>query len=154
MPERRSPLARTGLRVVGDRERVKPPRRRVTGPSGAVRLLVIGRAAGCCEVCGVLLAWFDPGGEVTFTSDYSIHHRQPRGTGGTRNTTVNTPANLMLLHGTGTTGCHGLVESQRALAYTNGWLVRRPTDPATVPALIHPGVRVYLTADGRYTEVS
>lgn len=69
---------------------------------------------------------------------------------------MNAVSSLLLVCGTATTpdGCHQLIESQRALAYTNGWLVRRPTDPATVPALIHPGVRVYLTADGRYTEVS
>ena len=75
---------------------------------------------------------------------------------GSRQPDVNAVSSLLLVCGTATTpdGCHQLIESQRALAYTNGWLVRRPTDPATVPVLIHPGVRVYLTADGRYTEVS
>lgn len=155
MPERRAPIGRARLRVVGASELAPRRRRRDTGPAAAQRLVVVARAGGLCEVCGRQLAWIDQG-DVTFTSDYSIHHRQPRGMGGSRQPDVNAASSLLLVCGTATTpdGCHQLIESQRALAYTNGWLVRRPTDPATVPVLIHPGVRVYLTADGRYTEVS
>lgn len=154
MPERRAPIGRARLRVVGASERA-PRRRRDTGPAANGRLVIVARAGGLCEVCGRQLAWIDQG-DVTFAGDYSIHHRQPRGMGGSRQPDTNAASSLLLVCGTATTpdGCHQLIESQRALAYTNGWLVRRPTDPATVPVLIHPGVRVYLAADGRYTEVS
>ena len=72
--------------------------------------------------------------------------------GGTDDPAVNSPANLLLLCGTGTSGCHGLVETQRALAVEHGWLVPRPTDPASVPVLLFFGDRVYLTPNGTYRE--
>ena len=69
---------------------------------------------------------------------------------------MNAVSSLLLVCGTATTpdGCHQLIESQRALAYTNGWLVRRCTDPATVPVLLHDGRRVLLTDDGQYQETT
>ena len=38
---------------------------------------------------------------------------------------ANTGANLVLMCGTGTTGCHGWAESNRAQAHDEGWLVHR-----------------------------
>lgn len=153
MPDRKAPMSRTGLRVVGDKERVKPKRRSSTGPRAVVRLVVVSRAGGSCELCGVPVAFVDDDGQVTPLAAYSVHHRQPRGMGGTDDPAVNSPVNLLLLCGTGVSGCHGVVESQRVLAKANGWLVPRPTDPASVPVELHDGRRL-LTPDGTYQEVS
>lgn len=38
---------------------------------------------------------------------------------------VNLAANLIVLCGSGVTGCHGWVESNRDKAYEQGWLIRR-----------------------------
>jgi hypothetical protein len=57
--------------------------------------------------------------------DWSLHHRRPRGAGGTSLAWVNLPANLILLCGSGTTACHGVIESNRATSYIEGFLVHR-----------------------------
>lgn len=153
MPDRKTPMRRTPLRVVSEGEATpRPKRHRATGPRAVERLVIISRAGGSCEVCGQPVALIDDG-EVTPISAFSVHHRQPRGMGGSSVEEINTAPNLLLVCGSGTTGCHGLIESQRALSYANGWLVQRPTNPADVPVLIFAGVRVYLTNDGRYQEV-
>lgn len=142
---------RTPLRSVKPGERVKPRRRKppkVTGPTDEQRQELLVRADGCCERCGVRVASYG-GWRWLPIADFSDHHRQPRQMGGSTGPEVNSPANRLVLCGTGTTGCHGEVESQRALSYANGWLVRRPTDPATVPVELHIG-RVFLTDDGGY----
>lgn len=87
-----------------------------------VRHLVILRAGGYCELCATR-----PGG--------SVHHRKPQQMGGTRDPLIHSLANLLLVCGTGTTGCHQRIESNRALAYQNGWLVHRSDDPAKVPVM-------------------
>lgn len=84
----------------------------------------------------------------------SAHHRQPRGMGGSR--APLSFANLVLLCGSGTSmaGCHQHVESHRSAAYEDGWLVRRGTDPATVPLLLWDGRWVLLAPDApRYIDV-
>lgn len=155
MPERKTPLSRrTPLRVVTDGEATpRPKRHRSTGPRAVQRLVIISRAGGSCEVCGQPVALIDDG-EVTPISAFSVHHRQPRGMGGSTVEDINTAPNLLLVCGSATSpgGCHQMIESQRALSYANGWLVQRPTNPADVPVLIFAGVRVYLTNDGRYQE--
>lgn len=90
-----------------------------------------------CELCGTWAAL-----------TWSIHHRQPRGMGGSR-AESNTPDRLLLCCGSGNSGCHGRIESNRAEAYANGWLVRRPFDPVDVPVVLHSGI-AYLTRDGGY----
>lgn len=45
--------------------------------------------------------------------------------GGSKTAWVNLAANLVLLCGSGVTGCHGWVESNRAEATELGWLVSR-----------------------------
>ena len=99
---------------------------RNTGPSAQVREEVFRAQRGRCRRCGRPI----PPGSVR-----SLHHRQPRGMGGTRDPHVNHPAHLAFVCGSGTTGCHGYIESHRAEAYEMGWLVRRPTDPCDVPWL-------------------
>lgn len=98
------------------------------GFSIAVRGSIYRRSNGCCERCGISVE----------TIPASIHHRRPRGMGGSRDPKINGVTAGVLLCGTGTTGCHGWVESNRALAIEQGWLVPRrdPRDPTDVPVLI------------------
>ena len=86
-----------------------------------VRAEVVGRSEGRCELCNGPLR------------PMSVHHRRPRGMGGTRRAWVNEAANLLVVCGTGTTGCHGMIESRRADAYESGWLIRSGMDPTEVP---------------------
>ena len=46
------------------------------------------------------------GKDVTYIQS-SIQHRKARGMGGTNDPSINSPANLIVLCGSGTTGCHG-----------------------------------------------
>ncbi|WGL50661.1 hypothetical protein P5P86_11870 [Nocardioides sp. BP30] len=56
--------------------------------------------------------------------------------GGTSRPETNGAANLLLLCGSGTSGCHGRIESNRAEAYDQGWLVSQRDDPREVPVSI------------------
>lgn len=92
------------------------------------RAAVAERSQGRCEACGL-------------NRSDGVHHRQPRSAGGTWS-----PANLLALCGSGTTGCHGRVEAHRdpisgepADTYALGLHVRRGDDPRQAPArLAHP----------------
>jgi hypothetical protein len=68
--------------------------------------------------------------------------------GGSRKVHVNAAANLMLLCGSGTTGCHGWVESHRREAVTWGLLVPRPGLPAVTPVFYRKTKWVLLDDDG------
>lgn len=92
-----------------------------------------------CERCG-----------RTITGDYSIHHRRPRGSGGSKDPATNSPANLLLLGGSGTTGCHGLTERYRSSALHFGWLVHQGHNPADVPVM-YRNRRALLGDDGSVT---
>lgn len=86
---------------------------------------------------------------------HSFHHRQPRGAGGSSREGINSPANLLLVCGTGTTGCHGEIEANRTAAYAAGWLVKHPQDPAAVPVLtVHSPDAVLLTGAGQIEEAA
>lgn len=67
--------------------------------------------------------------------------------GGTKDPAINSPANLILLCGSGTEGCHGWVESNRAESYTLGLLVYRNDDPAEVQVELRYG-DVFLDDEG------
>lgn len=101
------------------------------------RLLVYARAGQCCELCGV----YAYGG--------SLHHRRPRGMGGSKDPVTSSPANALLLCGSGTTGCHGQVEGNRADALERGLLLRQHQDPTTEPVDLLIG-RVILGPLGEY----
>lgn len=58
---------------------------------------------------------------------YSLQHRRPAGMGGSK--LVHTMANLVTLCGSGTTLCHGEVESDRITARAEGWLVPNGVTP-------------------------
>ena len=83
---------------------------------------VQGRSQNRCERCGTSSAY-----------RWSLHHRLPRGMGGTRDPELNNPCNVLHLCGSGTEGCHGWVESNRTISYEFGWLVRRGFEPSQVP---------------------
>lgn len=112
--------------------------RRRTGATREVRELVVERDGRRCVCCG---AWVPgmPG---------SIHHRTPRGMGGTRDPKVNLPANLLLLCGSGTTGCHGWVEANRERARELGYLVSWWEHASDIPVVYWDGVSYLLDQTG------
>lgn len=63
----------------------------MSGPTKATRALVWERDAGRCARCG-----------LPITREWSLHHRVPRGAGGSRRPELNSPANLVLLCGSAT----------------------------------------------------
>lgn len=75
-----------------------------------------------CEACGYPIP---PGGGA-------LHHRLPRSAGG-----GDTAANLMLVHGGVTGGCHNLTEwsihQNPTRSYRLGHMLRRGQDPETAP---------------------
>jgi len=99
------------------------------------------RSGDRCELCG------GPAG--------NSHHRRPRGMGGSRDPQTDLPSNGLRICGSGTTGCHGLIEQDRAWARDLGYLVRQGVDPATVPVVLRqPGGHldwVLLGEDGSVT---
>jgi len=84
------------------------------------------------------------------TNQLTTHHRRARGMGGSRWPGINQPANLLTLCGSGTTGCHGFVESYRRTSRTDGLLVSQHADPAPVPVFTCRGW-VLLDNDGGTT---
>lgn len=84
--------------------------------------------------------------------------------GGTRRADANSPANLVLVHGSATTGCHGEIEANPQEAARRGFRLGQWADPTVVPILYAGGVWVRLghagewraetvTAPGRHEEV-
>ena len=59
---------------------------------------------------------------------HSVHHRKLRGQGGTH-----APSNLVTTTGSGTTGIHGLIHADPALATVLGYIVPSWGDPAATP---------------------
>lgn len=136
-------------------------RRRVdTGPTAVQRRAVAERAGYRCELCPQLLG-YPAGARIVWTAAHSFHHRRPRAMGGTSRVEANEPPNLLLLCGSGVTGCHGRAETNRQLALALGWLVPQALDPAQVPVSVArrdghgwSTVPVLLTPDGRYEELT
>lgn len=100
-----------------------PKRRRETGPEQAIVELVLARDRGRCVMC----TWRIEHGERG--RDWQVHHRRPRGMGGTRRDGTNFPANLLVL----CESCHAHVEKHRAWARLHGYLVWQSQDPRDVP---------------------
>lgn len=129
------------------RRTTRPRRRAASGPSSTTRATVWARAGGRCELCTASLA--GPRG-------FSVHHRLPRRMGGSTRPELNTPANLVILCGSGTTGCHGWVEGHRERAHADGLLLHAGEDPTRVPvrlaALAGWARPVWLLVDGTYSE--
>jgi hypothetical protein len=100
------------------------------GPTPATTDLVDERESYRCARCGSPIQ----GG--------SRHHRKLRRFGD------HTAANLILLCGSGTTGCHGWVHSHVANSYETGYLVHSWDDPTEVPILLWDGTAVTHDIDG------
>lgn len=100
--------------------------------SKATRAAVIARDLNRCQWCGLPVN--------VAGGDYSLQHRRARGMGGSRRTSTDQPANLLLVHGSGTTGCHGYIEANPDQARARGFRVSSGADPARVP---------YIDAAGR-----
>lgn len=116
-----------------------------TGPDKLTVEALVARAKGRSEIGGEELH-----GERGV--DWHVHHRRPRQMGGSKRRDTNGIENLLAL----SAADHELVESQRTLAYSRGWLVRQNAIPAAVPALVSvDGVRqlMLLTDDGGYRPV-
>lgn len=91
-----------------------------TGPTTKTRQSVIDRSGGWCEACNR-------------AAPMSIHHRMPRKMGGTSIEWINKSENLLALCGSGVTGCHGRIESNRAVSYDRGLLLRVGMNPWATP---------------------
>jgi hypothetical protein len=102
---------------------------------------VMVRAGFRCERCGVSIQ----------SIPMSIHHRRPRAMGGTYRPETNYPSNLMALCGSGTTGCHGYLESHRSEAIDYGFIVPQYEQPNNVPVKTSINGWVLLNDDGTLT---
>jgi len=117
--------------------------KRYTGATPLVRMSVVMRGGGKCEICNKSL------NSVTYVS---LHHRKPRKMGGSKDMSLNEASNLMMICGSGTSGCHGYVESNREVSYENGWLVHSFEESASKPVLIR-STKVLLDNQGGYVAI-
>lgn len=88
-----------------------------------------------CEACGERIGGLR----------YALHHRHPKGRGGTKLPWIHTAVNLMLVHGDFSLNCHNLTEysihQNPTRSYRLGHMVRRGTHPAMVPVIVEPRLR-------------
>jgi len=113
----------------------------MAGFTMATRRLILERDGAACVLCG----------KAYHPAFDSIHHRQARGMGGSKDPSTNGAANGIVLCGSGTTGHHGWVESHRAEALALGLLVSRHGRqcPDEVPVSFDGGrTWLYLADDG------
>lgn len=101
----------------------------------AARRLVRARDGSRCQMCGVNLEG----------RRGSVHHRTPKGMGGSAK--LESPANLVTLCGSGTTGCHSKAHANPHWARLHGWIVSRSFDPVEIPVDMFDGWH-YLMDDG------
>lgn len=99
------------------------------------RMSVINRDESICMWCGHQL---NPAREF----EYSLQHRRARAAGGSSKWFIDLAANLVLVHGTGTTGCHGYIEKNRLEAAARGFNIAQSTDdenrlPANYPIQVN-----------------
>lgn len=83
---------------------------------------------GVCEICGKPAT--------------NAHHRKNKSQGG-----KDVLSNLLMLCGSGTTGCHGFITRHPKTASLHGWTVWSYEDPATKPVSLSPQ-RVLLDDEG------
>lgn len=103
----------------------------------AARRIVHNRDAGRCLMCGFV---------VTHRLR-SVHHRTPKGMGGSA--LLESPTNLVTLCGLGNAdGCHGKAHSNPEWARNHGWIVSRSLNPTEIPIDMYDGWFT-LTDDGQ-----
>lgn len=102
--------------------------------SKQTRTLILMRDGYTCQRCGVAPGDAWPG--------INLQHRSARQMGGTSRLHLALPSNGIVLCGSGTTGCHGWVESHPELAEVHGLVVASWADPATVPVYTLEGWRL------------
>jgi 5-methylcytosine-specific restriction endonuclease McrA len=107
-----------------------------TGFSPETRLNIMLRDDHRCSLCGKLI-----------DLHYELHHRRPRGSGGSKDPKTNLPSNGVLLD----PSCHRWVESNRELARERGFLVRQGNDPAMQPIDHAVFGLAYLNTDATWT---
>lgn len=114
-------------------------------PSKTTFGIVFDRDRGCCAWCVEEIRGHRGEG-------FSLHHRRPAGMGGDRRPETHAPGNLVLLCGSGTTACHGLVESRRDEASERGFLIPKlaASTPSTWPIEHALHGRVFLFDDGSW----
>ena len=84
-----------------------------------------------CFVCRRALRFEDRG------IGWSAHHRKPRGMGSTSDPKIAGIANLLVVCGSGTTGCHGRIERNRDVSLAVGLLIpRNATTPEYEPTVV------------------
>lgn len=99
-----------------------------------IRAALHERAGSRCEICS--------------KPANNAHHRRNQSQGG-----PDVLSNLMLLCGSGTTGCHGRVTMHPKWAADNGYTIRgRVASPESVPVWIR-GERCQLADDGTVTPI-
>ncbi|MFE7799056.1 hypothetical protein [Nocardia sp. NPDC057440] len=117
---RPSNIAREFVRRAVPKKQPQTPKPNPDGFPEPVKHIIRARSGGICELdsCGVAQV---------------IHHRRPRGVGGTSLGWVNHAANALHL----ADACHLRIELHRTEAYCNGWLVSQLGDKqsADVPVL-------------------
>lgn len=113
----------------------------MTGFSPSVRQGIKTRAKDACErCCRPIFSW----------SPHEIHHRRPRGMGGSKDPLTNSLANGVLL----CPPCHRFIEAHRDKARSLGWLVRQGQAPTEAPLYYHGSRWVVLTLDGEILETA
>ncbi len=106
-----------------------------TGPTAKTVAIVQARACDMCERCAS-------------PEPCQVHHRRPRGMGGTRRPRTNMPSNLLFL----CAKCHREVELNRTVSLEQGWLVRHEHDPAERHVWIAGHGWTVLDNDGNYEQ--
>lgn len=137
--ERKSMPCLLGLHRGRETSMAKPRPNRVDDDT---RFGVLSRAFYRCEKCGEDFLW-----------GVSVHHRRPRMMGGSKNLDLHKSANLIALCGSGTTGCHGWVESHRAEARQLGYLIQKVESAELIPFKDDAGVWWHIYNDGTKTRL-
>jgi len=106
----------------------------VTGFPPAVRAIIQERSQGVCEFCGK-------------QRGVEIHHRRPRGAGGSKRADTNTASNGLHL----CSECHRWAESHRTEALLAGVLVLQIDSPLKA-AVLYRGTYVHLDDAGNLVE--
>jgi hypothetical protein len=100
-----------------------------------IRAIVLTRDLYSCFCCG----------ESVLDRPYTIWRRNPAH--------GDSPANLITILGTPSTGCLERLERREPPDEANGYVLRTGQDPERQPALMHGHLPLWLTADGGYRTV-